>query len=98
MIRWNFRPPLPFDVSPRVTIYTATTCRLESASLCCSVDPHCTPAYKHSQAQNAALLSTGTQSSSSGNVFVPPRLPHNVRDSLESAEGRASKGLRSFHT
>ena len=37
----NFLPP--FDV----TIYTATTCCLESAGLCCSVDPHCTQAYKH---------------------------------------------------
>lgn len=36
-----------FDVSPSVTIYTATTCCLESAILRCSTDPCCTQAYKH---------------------------------------------------
>lgn len=35
-----------FDVPPSVTIYTATTCCLESASLPCCTDPNCTQAYK----------------------------------------------------
>lgn len=90
--------PSHFDVSSRLTIYKVTTCCLESASLWCYIDPHCTQAYKQSMLTTLLSLSTGTQSSSSGNVFVPPRLPHNERDSLESAEGTATKGLRSFHT
>lgn len=75
-------------------IYTAGACFLESA---CAA-PSIPTVHKHINTgpDSQRSLSTGTQSSSSGNVFVPRGPPHNERDSLESAEGPASKGLLSF--
>ncbi|CAB1413952.1 unnamed protein product [Pleuronectes platessa] len=59
--------------------------------------PDCTQAHKHGPGSGRCPpYRQEPKSSSSGNVFVPPRLPHNERDSLESAEGTASEGLPSF--
>ena len=56
--------------------------------------PDCTQAHKHGPgSRRCPPYRQEPKSSSSGNVFVPPRLPHNERDSLESAEGTASEGL-----
>lgn len=68
-------------------------------SLCYYTDPHCTQAYKHGPgSQHCPPYRQEPKVPPVEMSLFPPRLPHNERDSLESAEGTANEGLRSFHT